>query len=79
MKTTIYSNGKSLFTLENHGKTAGVSHFHNITLHSVVSKLKSLAMHENGRLHYVFGIGDRKELAGISLKRGMKLNNFEIH
>ena len=79
MKTaTIYTNGISLFTLENCDKTAGVCHPHNITLHSEVSKLKARAMHEAGKLHYVFGTGDRKELAGVSLNRKLKLNNFQI-
>jgi hypothetical protein len=43
-----------------------------------VSKLKARAMHEGGQLHYIFGTGDRKELAGVSLNRNMKLENFEI-
>ena len=76
--TIIYSNGKSLFTLENHSKTAGVSHAHYITVHSEVSKSKARAMHENGNLHYIFGVGDRKELANMSLNRKTKLNNFTI-
>jgi len=79
MKTTIYTNGKSLFTLENYGKTSGVCHPHKITIHSEVSKLKARSMHERGQLHYVFGIGDRKELADVSLSRKMKLNNFQIN
>ena len=76
--TIIYTNGISLFTLENYGKTSGVCHPHNITLHSEVCKLTARAMHERGQLHYVFGIGDRKELSGVSLNRKMKLKNFEI-
>jgi len=36
-------------------------------------------MHERGQLHYIFGIGDRKELSGVTLNRKMKLNNFEIY
>jgi hypothetical protein len=76
--TKIYTNGKSLFTLENFGETAGVCLPHNITMHSEVSKIKARAMHENGTLHYIFGTGDRKELAGVSLNRNMKLDNFEI-
>lgn len=78
MSVTIYTNGKSLFTLENFDKTAGVCHPHNITIHSEVSKLKSRAMHEGGQLHYIFGTRDRKELAGVSLNRKMKLENFKI-
>ncbi|HET8738064.1 MAG TPA: hypothetical protein VFM69_15845 [Pricia sp.] len=74
----IYTNGKSLFTLEDYGKTAGVSHPLNITLHSEVSKITARAMHESGKLHYIFGTGDRKELAGIALNRKMKFENFEI-
>ena len=76
--TTIYTNGKSLFTLENYSKTAGVSHANEITIHSEVSNLKSRAMHSNGQLHYVFGIGDRNALAGKSLKRG-QIANFSIN
>ncbi len=75
---TIYTNGKSLFTLENYGKDAGVSHFHNITLHRIVSKEIARAMHAAGSLHYIFGCGDRKELANIALNRKMKFNNFKI-
>lgn len=78
MTTTIYTNGKSLFTLENYGKTAGVCHPLNITVYSEVDKMTARAMHSRGQLHYIFGIGDRKELAGISLNRKMKLQNFEI-
>ena len=76
--TTIYTNEKSLFTLENYGKTAGVSYPNGITLHSEVSNLKARAMHESGQLHYLFGTGDRKELKGIALNRKMKLQNFTI-
>ena len=76
--TRIYTNGISLFTLENYDKTAGVCHPLNITLHSEVSKLTARAMHERGQLHYVFGIGDRKKLACVALNRKMKLKNFEI-
>lgn len=76
--TTIYTNGKSLFTLENYSKSAGVSHANEITIHSEVSKLKARAMHSNGSLHYVFGIGDTKAIAGISLKRG-KIAQFQIN
>ena len=79
MKTkTIYTNGISLFTLENFDKTAGVCHPHQITIHSEVSKLKARAMHEEGKLHYISGSGDRKELSGVSLNRKMKLKNFKI-
>ena len=74
----IYTNGISLFTLEDYGKTAGVCHPLNITIHSEVSKLTARAMHERGQLHYVFGTGDRKELSSVSLNRKMKLQNFEI-
>jgi len=75
--TTIYTNGKSLFTLENYDKTAGVSHANEITIHSEVSKLKARAMHSKGQLHYIFGTGDRKAIAGVSLKRG-QISNFQI-
>lgn len=78
MNTTIYTNGKSLFTLENYDKTSGVSHANNITIHSVVSKLKARAMHSNGQLHYISGMGNRNVLCGIALKRG-QIGNFNIN
>ncbi len=76
--TTIYTNGISLFTLENYDNTSGVCHNLNITFHSEVSKNKARAMHSNGQLHYIYGIGNRIELSGISLNRKTKLKNFEI-
>jgi len=75
---TIYTNGKSLFTLEDYGKTAGVSVTHGIDIHSVVGVSVVRAMHLRGQLHYIFGTGDRKELANIFLNRKLKLQNFEI-
>ena len=78
-KTTIYTNGKSLFTLENFGKTAGVCHQHGITIYKEVNIHKKRAMHERGNLLYVFGTGDRKELSRISLNRKMNLKGFEIN
>jgi hypothetical protein len=75
----IYTNGKSLFTLSNYDKAAGVCHAHGITIHSEVSKLKARAMHENGSLHHVSGSGDRKELNSVSLNRNLKLNNFTVN
>lgn len=77
-KVTVYTNGVSLFTLENHDKTSGVSHSNNITIHSEISLLKARSMHSTGRLYYVFGIGDRKELKNIKLTRRLKLKNFKI-
>jgi hypothetical protein len=80
MKTTtniyIYTNGTTLFTLENYGKTAGVSHANNITLVKEISKIEARAMHTKGSLHYIFGMGDRNVLQG-SFKRGSK-GNFQI-
>lgn len=78
MKTTIYSNGNQLFTLENYGKTAGVCIQNGITIYKEVSKLKSRAMHSKGALLYVFGIGDTKLLKGAKLVRGAKIGNFEV-
>ena len=78
-KIRVYTNGKSLFTLENYGGGAGACHPLNITFHSEVSRLKARAMHEGGQLHYVFGCGDMKEIANVHLNRKMKLKNFEIH
>lgn len=74
---TIFTNGHSLFTLENYDATSGISHVNGITRHSEVSNLKARAMHERGALHYVCGIGDRKEIAGV-LNRHMKISNFKI-
>lgn len=81
MKTTktIYTNGKSLFTLANYDKVSGHCEAHGIQFHSEVSLLTARAMHEKGKLHYVYGIGDRKELSNVALNRSMKLQNFEIH
>ena len=80
MKTTknIYTNGKSLFTLENFDKSAGVCHVHGITLKAQVSAHDARVMHEKGQLHYVYGMGDRKELAGLQLNRRIKLNSFTV-
>ena len=76
--TTIYTNGKSLFTLENYGKTAGVCHANGITIHSEVSINVKRAMHEGGKLHYITGIGDTIELKDKYLNRKMTFKNFEI-
>lgn len=78
-QVTIFTNGKSLFTLENYSLSAGVCHAHGITVHSKVSVLKKRAMHTKGQLHYVTGIGDRKVLAGISLYKGAELGSFKVN
>lgn len=75
---TIYTNGKSLFTLRNYDKTSGVSHVNGIAIHSEVSELKMRQMHCKGQLHYIDGIGDRKVLSGVELNRNMKFENFKI-
>ncbi len=77
-KVTIYTNGESLFTLENYDKTAGVCHVNGITKHSEEDQIVVRAMHEKGQLHYVFGIGDRKEIANEKLRRNKKYGNFEV-
>ena len=77
-KVTVYTNGISLFTLENYGKTAGVSESNGISFHKEVSKISARAMHSSGTLHYVIGIGDRKVLKGVALKRKQRLGNFDI-
>lgn len=74
----IYTNGKSHFTLEGYDKMAGVSHENGITYAKSVSHITAMSLHGNGSLHYVEGIGDRKCLSGISLKRGMELGNFNV-
>ena len=79
MKTvTIYTNGKQLFTLENYSKTTGVCHVNGITIHSEVSKLKARAMHSKGVLHYIHGVGDRKEITTSKIFRGAKIGQFEV-
>jgi hypothetical protein len=75
---TIYTNGKSLFTLRNFDKTSGVCHAHGITIKAEVSKLKAMSMHEQGRLFYVEGMGDRKHLAGVQMKKNTILGDFKI-
>ena len=76
--TRIYTNGKSLFTLENYAPNAAVCFVNGITLHSKVDKSTARAMHAKGQLHYVFGCGNRKEISNKPLNRKMKLNNFKI-
>lgn len=78
LKQIVYSNGYSLFILKNYDKASGVCHQLGITIHSVVDNINARAMHENGQLHYIFGIGNRKELSGAPLNRRMKLKNFKI-
>ena len=79
METTIYTNGKSLFTLANYGKTAGVCHVNGISIHKEVSNFEKRAMHSNGTLFYIFGTGDRKVLANVFLNKKMKFKEFEIY
>ena len=75
--TTIYTNGKSLFTLENYDKTAGASHVNGITIHSEVSIRVKRAMHERGQITYIQGIGDRKELKDVIITKKSKFINFK--
>jgi len=49
-----------------------------ITFHKEVSREKARFLHSNGALHYIHGIGDRKELKGVKLNRNMKLKSFKI-
>lgn len=77
-KVIIYTNGKSLFTLKKFDKTSGVCHAHGITIKEEVSKLKAMSMHEQGRLFYVDGIGDRKHLSGVQMKKNTILGDFKI-
>lgn len=77
-KVAIYTNGISKFTLENYDKVSGVCHVHGITKVEEVSIQMKRAMHSKGQIHYVIGIGDRKHLSGIPLKRGMEIGGFEI-
>jgi hypothetical protein len=79
MIVQIYTNGKSLFTLADFGKTAGASLANGISKHSQVSKLMSRHMHSIGQLHYISGTADRKVLSNILLNRKMKLSGFQIN
>lgn len=80
MKNTVrtYTNGISFFTLENYCKTSAASPVNGITFHKEVSREKARFLHSNGALHYIHGIGDRKELKGVKLNRNMKLKSFKI-
>lgn len=78
-KTAIYTNGKSLFTLDNYDKVAGVSFANEISLYKEVNTLTARAMHSKGTLHYVSGMGDRKMLKGVSLKRNQTIGSFSIN
>jgi hypothetical protein len=75
---TIYTNGKSLFTLNNYDKTSGVCHVHGITIHGEASNLTAKSMHAKGIIHYIDGIGDRKVFNGIKLNRNTKFDQFKI-
>jgi hypothetical protein len=74
----IFTNGKTLFTLENYDKVSGVCHVNGITLKGQVSKLKARAMHSNGSLHYIFGMGNRNVLSTLSLKRNQTFGKFQV-
>jgi len=74
----VYTNGKSLFTLANYSKTAGQSIVNGILFHKEVSVNRARAMHSSGSLNYVFGIGDRKVLKNVKLKRNKKIGSFDV-
>lgn len=76
---TIFTNGISFFTLENYSPSAGVCHANGITIHKKVSPLRAKALHSNGTLHYVTGIGDTKHIKDLKMRRGLKIGSFEIH
>jgi hypothetical protein len=67
-----------LITLENYGATAGVSHANGITFEKTVDIYKAQAMHSKGQLHYVFGIGDRKQLVEQPLRKNKTYGNFKV-
>jgi hypothetical protein len=77
--TTIYTNGKSLFTLSNYDRVSGICHANGIMIAKEVTQRVARSMHENGSLFYVQGIGDRKALKNITLKKGLKIENFSIN
>jgi hypothetical protein len=78
-KITIYTNGKSRFTLSNYDKVSGICHVNGITIVKEVTPRVARRLHENGSLFYVQGIGDRKALKNITLKKGLKIENFKIY
>jgi hypothetical protein len=75
---TIYTNGISLFTLENYSPASGVCHANGVTIHQRVTKRQARALHANGSLHYVYGIGDSIVIKGRPLKRGMNAGSFNV-
>ena len=77
--TTIYTNGKSLFTLSNYDRVSGICHANGIMIAKEVTQRVARSMHENGSLFYIGGIGDRKVLKNITLKKGLKIENFSIN
>ena len=77
--TTIYTNGKSLFTLSNYDKVSGICHANGIMIAKEVTQRVARSMHENGCLFYIGGIGDRKVLKNITLKKGLRIENFSIN
>ena len=77
--TTIYTNGKSLFTLSNYDRVSGICHANGIMIAKEVTQRVARRLHENGSLFYVQGIGDRKALKNITLKKGLKIENFSIN
>jgi hypothetical protein len=78
-KITIYTNGKSLFTLLNYDRVSGICHVNGITIVKEVSQRTARRLHENGSLFYIEGMGDRKALKNITLKKGVKIGNFTIN
>lgn len=77
--TTIYTNGMDFFTLSNYDKISGISHANGITIAKEVSQRMARHMHDNGSLFYISGIGNRKVLKNITLKKGLKIGNFTIN
>lgn len=77
--TTIYTNGKSLFTLENYDMAAGVCYANGIEIYSKVDLRIKRAMHERGQLFYIEGMGDRKELKGVTINKKSHFENFKVY
>lgn len=79
--TTVktFTNGKSIFTLENYDWTTGVSIPNGIIFYKAISIEEKRKLHSNGSLHYVYGSGDRKVLKNTPLKRGKVYGKFEVY
>ena len=75
---TVYTNGVCLFTLENFGRNTGAVRVNGISIHGHFTRQQARVAHSNGSLHRVFGLGDTKHLTALAMRRGMRLEGFEV-